>query len=54
MLGALLWSDFCWLCIVWHSVREFFIHLENSSLPVKGCKFWTYMYVRCIRPLTNE
>ena len=25
---------------VFHSTREFFTHMETSSLPVKGCKFW--------------
>ena len=24
-----------------HPIREFFIHMETSLLPVKGCKFWS-------------
>ena len=29
---------FC-LCEVYRPTREFFIHIETSPLPVKGCKF---------------
>ena len=31
---------FVCLIVVFRPTREFFTHMETSSLPVKGCKFW--------------
>ena len=40
------WTKKCFVCLfvclfgVFRPTREFFIHLETSPLPAKGCKFW--------------
>ena len=50
LLGYLIPHTLYVYCLfrVYRPTREFFIHIEMSPLPVKGCTFWPMLVTHCI------